>query len=246
MFCTPSWLLTTVFYGLHVYVDYIFCLRKSLTLCSLSRQAPSSLLEALEQHLASLEGKKVKDSTAASRYINPLIFSLDHSNYLNIYIRSVILTYLCCTASGVNLFPCRASTLSNAVSSLASTGMSFTKVDEREKQAALEEEQARLKALKVNAFLKRKMKHYFTWHALNLPSVGFFFFFFWLDFITHQEQRLKELSKRPSFATTDTSPISTTGGTISTAPAIDLFSTPSCSNGYCLDLYFVLEKKALQ
>ncbi|XP_041734407.1 phosphatidylinositol-binding clathrin assembly protein isoform X11 [Coregonus clupeaformis] len=116
-------------------------------------QAPSSLLEALEQHLASLEGKKVKDSTAASR----------------------------------------ASTLSNAVSSLASTGMSFTKVDEREKQAALEEEQARLKALK--------------------------------------EQRLKELSQRPSFATADTSPVSTTGGTISTAPAIDLFSTPSCSNG---------------
>uniref|UniRef100_A0A674NAY4 Phosphatidylinositol binding clathrin assembly protein b n=1 Tax=Takifugu rubripes TaxID=31033 RepID=A0A674NAY4_TAKRU len=112
-------------------------------------QAPSSLLEALEQHLASLEGKKVKDSTAASR----------------------------------------ASTLSNAVSSLASTGMSFTKVDEREKQAALEEEQARLKALK--------------------------------------EKRLKELSKRPSFSTTDTSPISSSGGTISTAPAIDLFSTPS-------------------
>ncbi|XP_026082012.1 phosphatidylinositol-binding clathrin assembly protein-like isoform X4 [Carassius auratus] len=115
--------------------------------------APSSLLEALEQHLASLEGKKVKDSTAASR----------------------------------------ASTLSNAVSSLANTGMSFTKVDEREKQAALEEEQARLKALK--------------------------------------EQRLKELSKRPSFGTTDTSPVSTTAACISTAPAIDLFSTPSCSNG---------------
>ena len=49
---------------------------------------------------------------------------------------------------------CRASTLSNAVSSLASTGMSFTKVDEREKQAALEEEQARLKALKVRPWLK--------------------------------------------------------------------------------------------
>uniref|UniRef100_A0AAQ5XSN8 Phosphatidylinositol-binding clathrin assembly protein n=1 Tax=Amphiprion ocellaris TaxID=80972 RepID=A0AAQ5XSN8_AMPOC len=65
-------------------------------------QAPSSLLDALEQHLASLEGKKVKDSTAASR----------------------------------------ASTLSNAVSSLANTGISFTKADEREKQAALEEEQA--------------------------------------------------------------------------------------------------------
>uniref|UniRef100_A0A8C3RZN2 Phosphatidylinositol-binding clathrin assembly protein n=1 Tax=Chelydra serpentina TaxID=8475 RepID=A0A8C3RZN2_CHESE len=72
-------------------------------------QAPSSLLDALEQHLASLEGKKIKDSTAASR----------------------------------------ATTLSNAVSSLASTGLSLTKVDEREKQAALEEEQARLKALKV-------------------------------------------------------------------------------------------------
>ncbi|KAG7256687.1 hypothetical protein CRUP_009457 [Coryphaenoides rupestris] len=42
----------------------------------------------------------------------------------------------------------RASTLSHAVSSLASTGISFTKVDEREKQVALEEEQARLKALK--------------------------------------------------------------------------------------------------
>ncbi|XP_048873484.1 phosphatidylinositol binding clathrin assembly protein a isoform X23 [Brienomyrus brachyistius] len=113
-------------------------------------QAPSSLLDALEQHLASLEGKKVKDSTAASR----------------------------------------ASTLSNAVSSLANTGISFTKVDEREKQAALEEEQARLKALK--------------------------------------EQRLKELSKKPS--TTAASPVSTTGGTISTAPAIDLFSTPSSTN----------------
>ncbi|XP_024921234.1 phosphatidylinositol binding clathrin assembly protein a isoform X2 [Cynoglossus semilaevis] len=113
-------------------------------------QAPSSLLDALEQHLASLEGKKVKDSTAASR----------------------------------------ASTLSNAVSSLANTGISFTKVDEREKQAALEEEQARLKALK----------------------------------------RLKELQKNPAVATTDSSPVSTIGGTINSAPAIDLFSTPSSTN----------------
>ncbi|XP_052423053.1 phosphatidylinositol binding clathrin assembly protein a isoform X11 [Carassius gibelio] len=114
-------------------------------------QAPSSLLDALEQHLASLEGKKVKDSTAASR----------------------------------------ASTLSNAVSSLANTGISFTKVDEREKQAALEEEQARLKALK----------------------------------------RLKELSKKPSTSsTTAASPVSTETGTISSTPAIDLFSTPSSFN----------------
>lgn len=116
-------------------------------------QAPSSLLDALEQHLASLEGKKVKDSTAASR----------------------------------------ASTLSNAVSSLANTGISFTKVDEREKQAALEEEHTCLKVLK--------------------------------------EQRLKELCKKPSFSsTTAASPVSTASGSISTAPAIDLFSTPSSNN----------------
>ncbi|XP_070699239.1 phosphatidylinositol binding clathrin assembly protein a isoform X3 [Pempheris klunzingeri] len=113
-------------------------------------QAPSSLLDALEQHLASLEGKKVKDSTAASR----------------------------------------ASTLSNAVSSLANTGISFTKVDEREKQAALEEEQARLKALK----------------------------------------RLKELQKDPAAVTTDSSPVSMVGGIVNSAPAIDLFSTPSSTN----------------
>ncbi|XP_034462235.1 phosphatidylinositol binding clathrin assembly protein a isoform X24 [Hippoglossus hippoglossus] len=113
-------------------------------------QAPSSLLDALEQHLASLEGKKVKDSTAASR----------------------------------------ASTLSSAVSSLANTGISFTKVDEREKQAALEEEQSRLKTLK----------------------------------------RLKDLQRNPATATTDSSPVSTLGGTINSAPAIDLFSTPSSTN----------------
>ncbi|XP_032977478.1 phosphatidylinositol-binding clathrin assembly protein isoform X18 [Rhinolophus ferrumequinum] len=116
-------------------------------------QAPSSLLDALEQHLASLEGKKIKDSTAASR----------------------------------------ATTLSNAVSSLASTGLSLTKVDEREKQAALEEEQARLKALK--------------------------------------EQRLKELAKKPHTSlTTAASPVSTSAGGVMTAPAIDIFSTPSSSN----------------
>lgn len=57
--------------------------------------------------------------------------------------------FFCNSGKNKNALPYRASTLSNAVSSLASTGMSFTKVDEREKQAALEEEQARLKALKV-------------------------------------------------------------------------------------------------
>ncbi|XP_032878392.1 phosphatidylinositol-binding clathrin assembly protein isoform X23 [Amblyraja radiata] len=118
-------------------------------------QAPSSLLDALEQHLASLEGKKVKDSSTAAS---------------------------------------RASTLSNAVSSLSNTGMSLSRVDEREKQAALEEEQARLKALK--------------------------------------EQRLRELAKKsyPSSGTTAASPSSTSGGSIYTTAAIDLFSTPSSSN----------------
>ncbi|XP_062910001.1 phosphatidylinositol binding clathrin assembly protein a isoform X26 [Mobula hypostoma] len=118
-------------------------------------QAPSSLLDALEQHLASLEGKKVKDSSTAAS---------------------------------------RASTLSNAVSSLSNTGMSLSRVDEREKQAALEEEQARLKALK--------------------------------------EQRLRELAKTsyPSSGTTAASPSSTSGGSINTTAAIDLFSTPSSSN----------------
>ncbi|XP_061103736.1 phosphatidylinositol-binding clathrin assembly protein-like isoform X6 [Conger conger] len=71
-------------------------------------QAPSSLLEALEQHLASLEGKKTKEFSAASR----------------------------------------ASTLSSAVSSLTNTGMSFSRMDEKEKHLALEEEQSRLQSLK--------------------------------------------------------------------------------------------------
>ncbi|XP_010780170.1 phosphatidylinositol-binding clathrin assembly protein-like [Notothenia coriiceps] len=82
---------------------------KVLTECVSSLQAPSSLLEALEQHLASLEGKKTKELNADTR----------------------------------------ASTLSSAVSSLSSTGMSFSRMDEKEKQQALEEEQARLQALKV-------------------------------------------------------------------------------------------------
>lgn len=43
----------------------------------------------------------------------------------------------------------RASALSCAVSTLANTGMSLSRMDEKEKQQALEEEQARLQALKV-------------------------------------------------------------------------------------------------
>uniref|UniRef100_A0A8C5DX48 Phosphatidylinositol-binding clathrin assembly protein n=1 Tax=Gouania willdenowi TaxID=441366 RepID=A0A8C5DX48_GOUWI len=55
-------------------------------------QAPSSLLEALEQHLASLEGRKLKDLSIASR----------------------------------------SSTLSSAVSSLSSTGISLSRKDDTE------------------------------------------------------------------------------------------------------------------
>ncbi|XP_051877263.1 phosphatidylinositol-binding clathrin assembly protein-like isoform X2 [Pristis pectinata] len=111
-------------------------------------QAPSSLLEALEQHLASLEGKKTKELSAANR----------------------------------------ATTLSNAVSTLSNTGMSLSKVDEREKQAALEEEQARLQALK--------------------------------------EQRHKEVPIQPQSVTASTtvSPSSTSGKSINTTTAVDLFS----------------------
>uniref|UniRef100_A0A3B3HRZ2 Phosphatidylinositol-binding clathrin assembly protein n=1 Tax=Oryzias latipes TaxID=8090 RepID=A0A3B3HRZ2_ORYLA len=81
-------------------------------------QAPSSLLEALEQHLASLEGKKTKEMNADTR----------------------------------------ASTLSSAVSSLSSTGMSFSRMDEKEKQLALEEEQARLQALKDQRLKEMSMQ----------------------------------------------------------------------------------------
>uniref|UniRef100_A0A6I8Q6S5 Phosphatidylinositol binding clathrin assembly protein n=1 Tax=Xenopus tropicalis TaxID=8364 RepID=A0A6I8Q6S5_XENTR len=92
-------------------------------------EAPSSLLDALEQHLASLEGKKIKDSTAASR----------------------------------------ATTLSNAVSSLATTSLSLTRVDEREKQAALEEEQARLKALKEQRVKELSKKPHSTSTTASSP-----------------------------------------------------------------------------
>ncbi|XP_053089280.1 phosphatidylinositol-binding clathrin assembly protein isoform X4 [Pangasianodon hypophthalmus] len=92
-------------------------------------QAPSSLLEALEQHLASLEGKKTKEFSADSR----------------------------------------ATTLSSAVSSLSNTGMSFTRVDEKEKQQALEEEQARLQALKVgSSFPDQRLKEI----SMQTPSAS--------------------------------------------------------------------------
>lgn len=58
------------------------------------------------------------------------------------------------TSMWICVFVCRANTLSNAVSTLSNTGMSFSfsssRMDEKEKQQALEEEQARLQALKVD------------------------------------------------------------------------------------------------
>lgn len=68
----------------------------------------------------------------------------------------------------------------------------------------------------------------------------------WFTFLFWQEQRLKELSKRPSFATTDTSPVFTTSASISTAHAIDLFSTPSCSNGLAIQLFLTCSSVVLE
>ncbi|XP_044040475.1 phosphatidylinositol-binding clathrin assembly protein isoform X4 [Siniperca chuatsi] len=93
--------------ALDIYKKFLYRMTKLSEFLKVA-EAPSSLLEALEQHLASLEGKKTKELNADTR----------------------------------------ASTLSSAVSSLSSTGMSFSRMDEKEKQQALEEEQARLQALK--------------------------------------------------------------------------------------------------
>uniref|UniRef100_A0A4W3IWN2 Si:ch211-200p22.4 n=1 Tax=Callorhinchus milii TaxID=7868 RepID=A0A4W3IWN2_CALMI len=125
-------------------------------------QAPSSLLEALEQHLASLEGKKTKEFSAASR----------------------------------------ASTLSNAVSTLSNTGMSLSKVDEREKQAALEEEQARLQALKEQRLKEMSMQPQSTTASTTVS---------------------------PS-STSGKSISTTAGGDFFSAPATIMNSAPSLSN----------------
>uniref|UniRef100_A0A671VWK5 Phosphatidylinositol-binding clathrin assembly protein n=1 Tax=Sparus aurata TaxID=8175 RepID=A0A671VWK5_SPAAU len=122
-------------------------------------QAPSSLLEALEQHLASLEGKKIKELNADTR----------------------------------------ASTLSSAVSSLSSTGMSFSRMDEKEKQQALEEEQARLQALK-------NLSHLSFYASLIYPFFSFSPTFF----------------SFPLALTSDLFPLS-----LSLFPPVSLFSTLS-------------------
>ncbi|XP_056604379.1 phosphatidylinositol-binding clathrin assembly protein isoform X2 [Triplophysa dalaica] len=93
--------------ALDIYKKFLYRMTKLSEFLKVA-EAPSSLLEALEQHLASLEGKKTKELSADNR----------------------------------------ANTLSSAVSSLSNTGMSFSRMDEKEKQLALEEEQARLQALK--------------------------------------------------------------------------------------------------
>uniref|UniRef100_A0A8C7ID46 Phosphatidylinositol-binding clathrin assembly protein n=1 Tax=Oncorhynchus kisutch TaxID=8019 RepID=A0A8C7ID46_ONCKI len=101
-------------------------------------QAPSSLLEALEQHLASLEGKKTKELSADTR----------------------------------------ASTLSSAVTSLSSTGMSFSRMDEKERLQALEEEQARLQALEEEQARLQALKvqvHHYTdslGHSCVMPNLS--------------------------------------------------------------------------
>uniref|UniRef100_A0A8C7VY56 Phosphatidylinositol-binding clathrin assembly protein n=1 Tax=Oncorhynchus mykiss TaxID=8022 RepID=A0A8C7VY56_ONCMY len=123
-------------------------------------QAPSSLLEALEQHLASLEGKKTKELSADTR----------------------------------------ASTLSSAVTSLSSTGMSFSRMDEKERLQALEEEQARLQALKVQCV------------SLLL-----------------QDQRLKEIGvSLPPSASPSTQSMGSVNH--NTNQAMELFNTPSTNS----------------
>ncbi|XP_031647647.1 phosphatidylinositol-binding clathrin assembly protein isoform X6 [Oncorhynchus kisutch] len=125
--------------------------------------APSSLLEALEQHLASLEGKKTKELSADTR----------------------------------------ASTLSSAVTSLSSTGMSFSRMDEKERLQALEEEQARLQALEEEQARLQALKV--------------------------QDQRLKEIgvSLPPS-----ASPSTQSMGSVNhnTNQAMELFNTPSTNS----------------
>lgn len=194
-------------------------LRYLLTVGFLSQQAPSSLLEALEQHLASLEGKKVKDSTAASRCVNPSItfspfpFQYLHQESLRLYfflqcgkkIRACFLTGRVHCQMQCHRWP-------------AQGCLSPKWMNGRSRRPS--------KRSRLDSKHWRCSKAYVQWSktpsAMSLPCL----------FLISQEKRLKELSKRPSFTTTDTSPISTSGGTISTAPAIDLFSTPSCSNGY--------------
>ncbi|KAF7206233.1 transcript variant X2, partial [Nothobranchius furzeri] len=66
-------------------------------------EAPSSLLEALEQHLASLEGRKLKDLST----------------------------------------PSRSSTLSSAVSSLSSAGISLSQIDDKTEDNRLQQHKAR-------------------------------------------------------------------------------------------------------
>lgn len=57
---------------------------------------------------------------------------------------------------------------------------------------------------------------------------------FWIPYgssLSQQEQRLKELAKKPHTSlTTAASPVSASAGGIMTASAIDIFSTPSSSN----------------
>ncbi|XP_078792103.1 phosphatidylinositol-binding clathrin assembly protein isoform X11 [Oryzias latipes] len=103
--------------ALDIYKKFLYRMTKLSEFLKVA-EAPSSLLEALEQHLASLEGKKTKEMNADTR----------------------------------------ASTLSSAVSSLSSTGMSFSRMDEKEKQLALEEEQARLQALKDQRLKEMSMQ----------------------------------------------------------------------------------------
>lgn len=61
------------------------------------------------------------------------------------------------------------------------------------------------------------------------------------SYLSQQEQRLKELAKKPHTSlTTAASPVSASAVGIMTASAIDMFSTPSSSNRYVENLKILL------
>nr|XP_019952644.1 PREDICTED: phosphatidylinositol-binding clathrin assembly protein-like [Paralichthys olivaceus] len=92
-------------------------------------QAPSSLLEALEQHLASLEGRKLKDLSAASR----------------------------------------SSTLSSAVSSLSSTGISLSHMDDKTEDNRLQQHKARhLPELQWSQLVEKKPTGGNSWQSKTM------------------------------------------------------------------------------
>lgn len=87
--------------------------------------------------------------------------------------------------------------------------------------------------------IRTKLDNAFFPKALKQKSA---FWILYASFFSQQEQRLKELAKKPhSSLTTAASPVSSSAGGIMTAPAIDIFSTPSSSNRYVEEIKITFE-----